>query len=85
MNSAPACIILEQLGARGVELGGGKGGDEEEGELRKQQPYQYWLCCGGRGVAGLGEEKLQLLPAHSYGRNFFPIRLFIQLQNFIRD
>lgn len=42
MNSAPACIILEQLGARGVELGGGRGGGEEEGESRKQQPYQ---CC----------------------------------------
>lgn len=41
MNSAPACIILEQLGARGVELQGGRGGGEEEGELRKQ-PYQCW-------------------------------------------
>lgn len=51
MNSAPACIILEQLGARGVELGGGRGGDEEEGESRKQQPYQCW---NGSAVGDVG-------------------------------
>lgn len=51
MNSAPACIILEQLGACGVELGGRRGGGEQEGESRKQQPYQCW---NGSAVGDVG-------------------------------
>lgn len=39
MNSAPACIILEQLRAHGAELGGGRGDGKEGGE---QQPYQHY-------------------------------------------
>lgn len=39
MNSAPACIILEQLRAHGAELGGGRGDSKEGGE---QQPYQHY-------------------------------------------
>lgn len=51
MNSAPACIILEQLRAHRAELGGGRGGGKEGGELRQQQPYQH---CNGSAVWDVG-------------------------------
>lgn len=68
MNSAPACIILEQLGVHGAEPGGDRGGGRVE--KAATLPVLEQICCGGRGVAGLGEEKLQLLSPKSYGRMF---------------
>jgi len=69
MNSAPACIILEQLGARGAEPGGGRGGGRAE--KAATLPALERICCGGRGVAGLEEEKLQLLSPQFYARWIF--------------
>lgn len=67
MNSAPAWIILEQLGARGVELGGGRGGGEEEGESRKQQPHQCWNGSAVGDVGLLGWERRNYNSFHKSG------------------
>lgn len=85
MNSAPACIILEQLGARGVELQGGRGGGEEEGELRKQ-PYQCWNGFAVGDVELLVWEKRNYSSFHpTLVEGFFSSSFFIQLQNFTQD
>lgn len=34
-------------------------------------PVLEWICSEGRGIAGRGEGKLQLLLPHSCGRNLF--------------
>lgn len=89
-SSRELCACLYHPRAAGSTWSGA-GGRERRGrgggrvEKATTIPMLEWICYGGRGVAGLGEKKLQLLPAHSYGRNFFPIPLFIQLQNFTRD
>lgn len=86
MNSAPACIILEQLGVCRAEPGGGRRGGEEGGELRKQQPYQRWNGSAAEDVGLLDWEKRNYSsfnPTFMGEGFFFPSCLLMQLQDFI--